>query len=63
LWNLTSDNSNKIDEFIKMNIASGANARKLANDLELLINPNNRIVTNNFKAVSIVIRYHIRLKD
>ncbi|MBS5984563.1 MAG: exonuclease SbcC [Clostridium butyricum] len=50
LWNLTSDNSNKIDEFIKMNIASGANARKLANDLELLINPNNRIVTNNFKA-------------
>lgn len=50
LWNLTSDNSNKIDEFIKMDIASGANARKLANDLELLINPNNRIVTNNFKA-------------
>ncbi|WP_243125138.1 hypothetical protein, partial [Clostridium butyricum] len=50
LWNLTSDNSNKIDEFIKMNIASGANARKLANDLELLINPSNRIVTNNFKA-------------
>lgn len=50
LWDLTSDNSNKIDEFIKMNIASGANARKLANDLELLINPNNRIVTNNFKA-------------
>ncbi|MDU1340228.1 structural protein [Clostridium butyricum] len=50
LWNLTLDNGNKIDEFIKMNIASGANARKLANDLELLINPNNRIVTNNFKA-------------
>lgn len=50
LWNLTSDNSNKIYEFIKMNIASGTNARKLANDLELLINPNNRIVTNNFKA-------------
>lgn len=50
LWNLTLDNGNKIDEFIKMNISSGANARKLANDLELLINPNNRIVTNNFKA-------------
>lgn len=50
LWNLTLDNGNKIDEFIKINIASGANARKLANDLELLINPNNRIVTNNFKA-------------
>lgn len=50
LWNLTSDNSNKIDEFIKMNIAGGANARKLANDLEVLINPKNRLTTTNFKA-------------
>lgn len=50
LWNIAKENGNKIDEFIKMNIASGANARKLANDLELLINPKNRIVTNNFKA-------------
>ncbi|POO87256.1 hypothetical protein [Clostridium sp. 3-3] len=50
MWNLTSDNSNKIDEFIKMNIAGGANARKLANDLEVLINPKNRLTTTNFKA-------------
>ena len=50
LWNITKENGNKIDEFIKMNIASGANARKLANDLETLINPKKRLVTNNFKA-------------
>lgn len=50
LWNITKENGNKIDEFIKMNIASGANAKKLANDLEILINPKNKIVTNNFKA-------------
>lgn len=50
LWNLTQENGSKIDEFIKMNIASGANARKLANDLEILINPKKRLVTNNFKA-------------
>ena len=50
LWNLTQENGSKIDEFIKMNIASGANARKLANDLETLINPKKRLVTNNFKA-------------
>lgn len=50
LWNITKENGSKIDEFIKMNIASGANARKLANDLETLINPKKRLVTNNFKA-------------
>ena len=33
-----------------MNIAGGANARKLANDLEVLINPKNRLTTTNFKA-------------
>lgn len=50
LWNLTQENGSKIDEFIKMNFASGANAKKLANDLEALINPKKRLITNNFKA-------------
>lgn len=50
LWNVTKENSNKIDKFIKMNIASGANARKLASDLNIFINPKNYMITNNFKA-------------
>lgn len=39
IWNLTQDNAKDIDKLIKINIGRGANARKLAEQLDDYINP------------------------
>ncbi|NFF66825.1 hypothetical protein FDF69_07925 [Clostridium sporogenes] len=43
LWNITNKNAADIDRLIKINIASGVNARELAKGLEAYINPLSRI--------------------
>ncbi|WP_315076219.1 hypothetical protein [uncultured Clostridium sp.] len=50
LWNITKENGKNIDTLIKTNIASGANVRTLANELEKYVNPKKRIVSKSFKA-------------
>lgn len=39
IWNLTQNNAKDIDKLIKINIGRGANARKLAEQLDCYINP------------------------
>jgi hypothetical protein len=43
LWNITSKNTKDIDTLIKINVARGANSKKLADQLERYINPAKRI--------------------
>lgn len=43
IWNVTKSNAKDIDTLIKVNVAKGANARKLAQQLERYINPAKRI--------------------
>ncbi|NFB55909.1 hypothetical protein AL714_17850 [Clostridium botulinum] len=43
LWNIANKNAADIDRLIKINIASGVNARELAKELDAYINPLSRI--------------------
>ncbi|MCW6075482.1 exonuclease SbcC [Clostridium sporogenes] len=43
IWNVTKSNAKDIDTLIKVNVAKGANARNLAQQLERYINPTKRI--------------------
>ncbi|MDS1004942.1 hypothetical protein P9J83_15770 [Clostridium sporogenes] len=43
IWNVTKSNAKDIDTLIKVNVARGANARKLAQHVEKYINPTKRI--------------------
>ncbi|WP_238884502.1 hypothetical protein [Clostridium sp. YIM B02551] len=43
LWELTKSNSRAIDNLIKINVAKGANARELAEQLDSYINPKNKM--------------------
>lgn len=43
IWNITKSNAKDIDTLIKVNVARGANARKLAQQLDRYINPAKRI--------------------
>ncbi|MGL5753010.1 MAG: hypothetical protein ACRCXT_20885 [Paraclostridium sp.] len=50
IWNITKKNIEDIDKLIKGNISRGANARKLAEQLERYINPNKRIEAKTLEA-------------
>ncbi|MGL5714193.1 MAG: hypothetical protein ACRCX2_14330 [Paraclostridium sp.] len=50
IWNITQKNVSDIDKLIKGNVSRGANARKLAEQLEAYINPNKRIEAKTLEA-------------
>lgn len=50
IWNITRKNAKDIDTLIKTNIARGANARKLAQQVERYINPAKRIEAKTLEA-------------
>lgn len=50
LWDITKKNARDIDALIKVNIASGANAKELAKELEIYINPLSRIAPKTLEA-------------
>lgn len=50
IWNITKKNVSDIDKLIKVNISKGANARKLAEQLEKYIDPNNRLTAKTLEA-------------
>ncbi|WP_443660473.1 hypothetical protein [Clostridium algidicarnis] len=50
LWDITRKNARDIDTLIKVNVASGVNAKELARELEAYINPLNRIAPKTLEA-------------
>lgn len=50
LWNIANKNAADIDTLIKVNVASGANARELAKELDAYINPLSRIEPKTLEA-------------
>lgn len=51
IWNITKSNAKDIDTLIKVNVARGANARKLAQQLDRYINPAKRIEAKTLEVI------------